>query len=658
MAENLYNLVQQQMKSDSGKTKLGYTVTQYSGILGALEQSQYIIKKTVVEGGGGTAGTFDSSSGLRFGAQYSTYGQGKFSIKMESGTFWTDQKQGLCNVHSYMSFPIKNQGKMYHVPYEKHNDDFDTGNTLCGNFTFPPTKLEFTNNNSNPNDYVIGLGLDFQRFVLPYLEHFYGVESGWNTKHQTIRKIAQNKKLFAEVLFPFGGTSIDATTGGSGSFFVIHMPVVIDHDSGNDSFFEMYFPAPLLMLSSFNEGGKLGSVSVKLSDKNVTVGKDAIFPFASNHYNHKTGIISGFNQAAYKGLNSTEGGIQSTDISVSFPKGVNTQSFIRLFFDRSVQSDLGLSISDEKLKAQLFKSAYNTSELIKREVISGDMFIGASLMEVLQNVVNKIKAGNPNSNLTPDGLLRALTTIGMWEGGGIDAWDYWGIVGEATHGRAGKDNAGYNAGQFSFTEASGGISKLMAKIKSNMQPSNPYYTKIDEIKGRADGKRNWLLTKADGEVFKEMCQQNKDLVMKSTVQCVFEESWGKNAITAILNQKISSPLGIAATIAHGVWKPAYVINDYKEAGIAGVQDEVTKVQYAGATFLKRGLVQLGKNTSSDTIQSIIAAVLSERDKQPKNHTNSVAKRIKSSYGGWYTRAAKLILHANDTEISNQQQFSY
>lgn len=368
MAENLYNLVQQQMKSDSGKTKLGYTVTQYSGILGALEQSQYIIKKTVVEGGGGTAGTFNPSSGLRFGVQYSTYGQGKFTIKMESGTFWTDQKQGLCNVHSYMSFPIQNQDKTYHVPYEKHNDDFDAGNTLCGNFTFPPTKLEFTNNNSNPNDYVIGLGLDFQRFVLPYLEHFYGVESGWNTKHQTIRKIAQNKKLFAEVLFPFGGTSIDATTGGSGSFFVIHMPVVIDHDSGNDSFFEMYFPAPLLMLNSFNEGGKLGSVSVKLSDKNVTVGKDAIFPFASNHYNHKTGIISGFNQTAYKGLKLTDGGLQSTDISVSFPKGVNTQSFIRLFFDRSAQSDLGLSISDEKLKDQLFKSAYNTSELIKRLV--------------------------------------------------------------------------------------------------------------------------------------------------------------------------------------------------------------------------------------------------------------------------------------------------
>jgi hypothetical protein len=64
-------------------------------------------------------------------------------------------------------------------------------------------------------------------------------------------------------------------------------------------------------------------------------------------------------------------------------------------------------------------------------------------MEVLQNVVNKIKAGNTSSRLTPDGLLRALTTIGMWEGGGIDAWDYWGIVGE---GRAGKDGAGYNAG--------------------------------------------------------------------------------------------------------------------------------------------------------------------------------------------------------------------
>jgi hypothetical protein len=117
-------------------------------------------------------------------------------------------------------------------------------------------------------------------------------------------------------------------------------------------------------------------------------------------------------------------------------------------------------------------------------------------------------------------------------------------------------------------------------------------------------------------------------------------------------------LGIAATIAHGIWKPAYVINDYKEAGIAGVQDEVTKVQYAGATFLKRGLVQLGRLKSTDSIQSIIAAVLSEKSIHPRNHTNDVAKRIKATYGGWYTRAANIILNANDTEISNQKQFSY
>ena len=659
MAENLYNLVQNQMKSDSGKTKLGYTVTQYSSVLGALQQSKFIIKKIVQQnGGGGTAGTFDSSSGLSFGAQYSTYGQQKFSIKMQSGTFWTDQKQGLCKVNSYMSFPVKMDTNTYHVPYEKPFAQFQYGNTLCGKSTFPPTLMEFVTNTSYTADYIIGIGLDFQRFVLPYFEHFYGAESGWKDKNDTIRNIAKERKLHAEILFPHGSTSVNDKEGASGSFFIIHVPVVIDYNSENDSFFVMYFPAPLLLLNSFNQGGKLGSVQVKLGEKSCKVGQQATFPFSGNHYNHTSGTITGYNQQAYKALKTNDGGVSATQITVSFPKGVNTDCFIRLFFDKSVESQLGLAITDEALKQQLFKSAYNPSDLVKREVIQGGQFIGASLMEVLQNVVNKIKAGNPSSRLTPDGLLRALTTIGMWEGGGIDAWDYWGIVSEATHGRPGKDTAGYNAGQFSFTEASGGISKLMAKIKSNMQPSNPYYTKIDGIKSRADGKRNWLLTKADGEVFKEMCQQYKDLVMKSTVQCLFDEDWGKKALTTILNQKITSPLGIAATIAHGIWKPAYVINDYKEAGIAGVQDEVTKVQYAGATFLKRGLVQLGRLKSTDTIQSIIAAVLSEQSIHPRNHTNDVAKRIKATYGGWYTRAANIILHANDTEINNQKQFSY
>ena len=447
MAENLYNLVQSQMKSDSGKTKLGYTVTQYASVLGALQQSKFIIKKIVQQGGGssGTAGTFDSSSGLSFGAQYSTYGQQKFSIKMQSGTFWTDQKQGLCKVNSYMSFPVQMDNSTYHVPYEKPFQQFQYGNTLCGKSTFPPTLMEFVTNTSYTADYIIGIGLDFQRFVLPYFEHFYGAESGWKDKNDIIRNIAKERKLHAEILFPHGSTSVNDKEGASGSFFVIHVPVVIDYNSENDSFFVMYFPAPLLLLNSFNQGGKLGSVQVKLGEKTCKVGQTATFPFSGKHYNHTSGTITGYNQQAYKALKTNDGGVSATQITVSFPKGVNTDCFIRLFFDKSVESQLGLSIADEALKQQLFKSAYNPSDLIKREIIQGggfNMNFSAGDIELLKAISDKLT----DKSMTPEKILLALEAVAQFESG--RKWDKCGDIG---------DGQGFSCGGLQFTVAAGGV---------------------------------------------------------------------------------------------------------------------------------------------------------------------------------------------------------
>lgn len=124
----------------------------------------------------------------------------------------------------------------------------------------------------------------------------------------------------------------------------MHIPVVIDFSNDNKDFHTMYFPAPLLLVNGYNNGGKLGSISVTIGvDKtgnNVSskVGEgDVTFPFSSSDYNHRRGELSGYSHSTYNKLNKFGAGIVSTSVKVNLLNGAATKTLVRVFFDEAAK---------------------------------------------------------------------------------------------------------------------------------------------------------------------------------------------------------------------------------------------------------------------------------------------------------------------------------
>lgn len=489
---------------------------------------------------------------------------------------------------------------------------------------------------SNASDYqglesfVYGFGININTFGIDFFKNYFP-QIEWDV--QKLTKLISSGCVCCKVISNGQSLSGIVTINSPNTTGLPHV---------------VYVPIPLIVSSFANDN--FASVIVKVNNKNETVGGDVVFLRVESSYDEETG----------------EYGIGPSDIESEFNSSIMTATeFVgttlkkgscKLFLNKSKRGEIEQILGN--IPEIYENSLFSDSGMKPSEEILTNQHVGVSMMAFLQNIVDKINQRGASAKLTVEGLLRALLTIGVWEGGsrkGRDAWDYWGIVG---NGRRGSDGAGYNAGLFSFTESSGGIEKLFKKIKTNMSQSNEYYKKIDDSIKRAAGQTKFLLTNEDGQIFKSIYNSDKDLVMTSTVQCLFDENWGKNALTTISNCGLATPLGVAAAIAHSIWKPAYVAKDYASAKISSTSDQVEKVRRAGAAFLKRSLQLCKKYESSDTIESIIAKVLSEKTRDPKNHKNDVARRIQQKYRGWYTRGAKLIIYASDLEISNQFNFSY
>lgn len=127
-----------------------------------------------------------------------------------------------------------------------------------------------------------------------------------------------------------------------------------------------------------------------------------------------------------------------------------------------------------------------------------------------------------------------------------------------------------------------------------------------------------------------------------------EGYWGKNALKAYEYGKFNSALGFASALSHGVWRPSWVEGNYRRAKIADEPNQVTKVQLAGASFLRTALQKKMSNTPTE--RTIIDAVINN-----KPVTKSWAA---SMPGGWYKRATRLILNANgNLDINDASQFA-
>lgn len=662
--KNLYKLVTQANKDnpDGAKSRFGYTVDgAYKGSVSILESAYYDIKTVQVAGGSvAPAGTFNTSSGLQASEQYSVMSNADgLAIKIEAGSKWTTQYQGLCLVRDYMSFyvSVKDESKYAHVPigYQnvKINDYY--GQSLAGKYSFPSYEAGETKNNKYDRDnYIVGVGLDFDNFVIPYLKKFFN-EDGGKWEVNTLRKIGGNLQMFAEILFPKTDLEEEQGEFKATNYYVIHSPVTLDyHVPAFMGFFILHFPVPLFLVSDFSA---LGTVNVKKQQKLLKVGGGQIeAPFGSGKYKHKEAKIDGFKYSQYSEVGDTV--LKQTKIDHIG----GARCFVRIFFDRAAQSELGLSSSlSEQQKKNLFTGAYDANQFIARRVIdSGSIstIAGASLSAYMENVAQLLGTG-----LTGNQILLAFKTIGLWEGGGMEAWNFWGIVGEATHGRAGKDEAGYNAGLLSFTEVSKGISKFWDTIKTNIPQDYANMKQFDAARARAKRAKKgvYTLLSTDGDVFQRVYEAYTDIVQKSTIQTFIEKYYGQFAIPTIKQSGFTSPLGVAVCFAHTNWKPAYVQGDYREVNIAGEPDQVRKIKLAGAAFIRRAYRQYGSKNppnADDIIKAIEAENPSIHPKYHKNEYHNFICNTGKKYGGWYVRSAKVIMFANDINLSNPQQFSY
>ena len=456
--KNLYKLVTQANKDnpDGVKSRFGYTVDgAYKGSVSVLESAYYDIKTVQVAGGSAVApaGTFNPSSGLQASEQYSVMSNADgLAIKIEAGSKWTTQYQGLCLVRDYMSFyvSVKDETKYAHVPigYQnvKTNDYY--GQSLAGKYSFPSYEAgESKNNKYDRDDYIVGVGLDFDNFVIPYLKKFFN-EDGGKWEVNTLRKIGGNLQMFAEILFPKTNLEEDKEGGYKATnYYVIHSPVTFDyHVPSMMGFFILHFPVPLFLVSDFSA---LGTVNVKKQQKLLKVGGGQIgAPFSSGKYKHKEAKIDGFKYSQYSKVGDTV--LKQTKIDHIG----SSRCFVRIFFDRAAQSELGLNSSlSEQQKKNLFTGAYDANQFIARRVIESGGFIGETQMQFYQFVSSKLP-----DKLDATSVARAFMGVAQFETG-----QNWALVGDI------KDGQGFSCGGLQFTVKAGGVEKFCQVYKNLAQ---------------------------------------------------------------------------------------------------------------------------------------------------------------------------------------------
>lgn len=478
----LYKLVNDAQKNNtSNKVRLGYTANDYDGVVGALEKAYYQIRRIQQQGGGSVvspAGTFNASTGLSAGQQYSTMSSsGNLAIKVEAGGNWTSQYQGRCLARSYMSFyvNVSGQSKYRHVPVGDADtkNAFYYGESFLGDGSYPAIDIETgRTNHLERDDYVVGVGLDFNNFVIPYLKRFFN-EDGGKWEINTLREVGQKLQMFAEILFPKKSLKYTAQSNGEESssgagtyqadYHVLHCPITVDCQVDGMKFNILWFPVPLIFINQFSA---LGTVSMEKIDeaeegKRVTVGKDGItVPFSSSKYQHKQAKIPGFNYSTFKNVDDAI----FTDVGITYfgAEDYNTISFVRIFFDKAAESALELSSSlTQQQRQNLFQGAYAESQFVTRSVVStsNDYSIDG-VQDYLNDLMNQL-----NNKFPINQMMNAILSIGLFQAGSKKAdnltvdWGKFEDIG---------DGQGVSAGALQFTQAAGGLAKFASCYRARV----------------------------------------------------------------------------------------------------------------------------------------------------------------------------------------------
>lgn len=642
--------------NSKNKRRIGYTAGAYGGVLNALQQSKGTTQNTTQQNpisGEAPTQTVISRS-YSFLATHST-GQDV----VEDGFFKNDElKQMQVQFNCFMGYPVSittTDGKNANEYVEnivKINED--KGFTQISGRVYPPGDTsEAKNQTDNTNNYCIGLGVSLSIAVVDYFQHFYNkmkVFADSNSCQDVIKKLTSSGLLYCEVMIPIATA---ADVNGKYENKVIHFKVIADApNTSTTSSYKVYIPAPVLLLNSYKE---IGNISIEVCENFTTtndyvVNSDAAasFFYKDKSFNHKEAIIEGFTCEDVKKHYFTENDIAVKHIGWQLSKNI---PFARARFYLENGNELSSILNEDipsEYQESLFRGVLTEDKVYRTDTVIVDMStIGASYGEELNNFAAAV-------GLSVESLLTALKAISYWERGKKEIDAAWDDFEDTTK----KDGCGYNIGPFSLTEVSGGLYKCLGafaqKISQYRTQLQTLMSKIPSTNRTASKSYSSPITANDVNLIKEIYKNYPDEYKAAYINTIRNELWGKNAVTAYKNCGFNSTLGFASTLAHSIWRPSLVVKNFNNASISGESDQVVKVELSGAAFIIQGLKDKGYGDIPSARQ-VIDSVKNSKPDAKKWQSFFKAKSV----GGWYTRASKLILYANNNlDIPNMNVFKY
>ena len=272
----------------------------------------------------------------------SLLGKGNISGEVVNG-FITDTslQQAICTLKPWMAFPITNDGEEFNVSVglPPGENGILAGNTLCGPKTAIPDVVSKADKSvSEGNDeFLIGVGLDLNKFGSSYFKHFYG-NIGWDSLDDVISKLgtlAGKKLLFAEITLDIDGGKI------------LNAPVIIstsDMPSGSGAaVFRLWVPCPLILLNDYSSLGTI--IVTDKNGKNDKCGNGSLqFPFRGSGYDHKKGIIKGLKKSHYANIlnkESNKSNLSYYGINWNINSSENDKKArVRLYFDEARRTEV------------------------------------------------------------------------------------------------------------------------------------------------------------------------------------------------------------------------------------------------------------------------------------------------------------------------------
>lgn len=664
MSETLQDKIGTLYSKNNKKRRMGYTVGAYSSVLAALQQASKSQKNSEQKPMSGEApnATVSSRSYSYLSRSYSYLGS--YSTNMDTvvnGFINNDElKQMSVQLGIFMGYCVQvttTDGKIAN----EYVDNVpiigdDKGCCVVSGRVYPTTSVGYLKHqNDIADNYCIGLGVSLETDVVDYFKHFYGKMKVFNDSSScsnAIKTLASKGLLYGEIMIPIS-TSKDVNNKFQNK--VIHFKVVANvPNSSQTGSYKVYIPIPVLLLDDYKEVGNIlievcesGSSSeaqiVNSGDGNVK------FEYKSKKFDHKKALIEDFTCEDVK-KHYSQG--ESNDVVVKhFGWGLNktiSQGRARYYLQNSDELS---SILNEEIPSEyqesLFRGVLTEDKVYRTDPVVDMATIGASYGEELKNFAADV-------GLSVESLLRALNAIAYWERGKKSIDGAWADFEDTTK----KDGAGYNIGPFSITEMSGG---LYICLKSIAERIPQYSAKIQDMMSKIPKTHRGTnksykspLTDADVRLIKEIFSNYSDEYKAAYINTVRNQLWGKNAIIAYKNSGFNSTLGFASTLAHSIWRPAYVVRNFNNAGISGETDQVVKIELTGAAFIIQGLKDKGYGNIPSARQVIDSVKKSDADAK-KWQSFLKAKQV----GGWYTRASKLILYANNNlDIPDLDVFKY